>query len=147
MARAQSELRPVTLHKSIPPCHSRVWMNMTAILAQVFSPATRRQCPKLRKMILIPMRLKRNPMANPVKSKYSTGNQMIRTSTRQCKDPSGASVPLPVRQTKMLGHQIRKASCQNVISFSGRRLQARIQAPSPSMGARVVMEQGSCGAI
>ncbi len=57
-------------------------MNMAAILAQVLSPATRRQCPKLRQLILIPMRLKRNPMANPVKSKYSTGNQFGPTKRR-----------------------------------------------------------------
>jgi hypothetical protein len=39
------------------------------------------------------MRLKRNLMANPVKSKYSTGNnQMVRTSTRQHKDPSGVFI-------------------------------------------------------
>ncbi len=36
MARVQSESRPVTHHKSIPPCHSRIWMNLAAILAQVF---------------------------------------------------------------------------------------------------------------
>ncbi len=55
MARAQSESRPVTHHKSILPCHSRIWMNMTAILAQVFSPATRTQCPNMGNEILIPM--------------------------------------------------------------------------------------------
>ncbi len=59
-------------------------------------------------------------MANPVKSKYSTGNLMIRTSTRLRKNPSGAAVLRPVRQKIMLlGHQIRKAFCQNVVSFSG----------------------------
>jgi hypothetical protein len=30
-------------------------MNMAAILAQVFSPATRRQCPNMGNEILIPM--------------------------------------------------------------------------------------------
>jgi hypothetical protein len=119
---AQSESRPVTHHKSIPPCHSRVWMDMAAILAQVFSLATRRQCPKLRKimMVLIAMQLKRISVANPVKSKYSTGIQIKWTSTHQRKNPSGAAVLLPVRQKMMLlGHQIRKASCQNVMSFLG----------------------------
>ena len=62
-------------------------MRVTAILALVVSPATRRQGPNLHEMIVIPMRLKRNPMANPVKSKYSMGNLMIRT-----KNPSGAAV-------------------------------------------------------
>jgi hypothetical protein len=121
MARAQSESRPVTHHKSILPCQSRIWMHIAAILARVFSPATRRQCLKLRKMVPIAMRLKRNPMANPVKSKYSTGNLMIWTSTRQRKNPSGAAVRRSLRQTMMLlGHQIRKASSKKVMSFSGR---------------------------
>ena len=54
-------------------------------------------------------------------SKVTTGDQMIRTSTRLRKNPSGAAVPRPVPQTMMfLGHQIRKASCQIVMSFSGR---------------------------
>ncbi len=53
--------------------------------------------------------------------KFSTGNLMIRTSTRQLKNPSGAAVRRPVLQTMMLlGHLIRKASCQNVTSCSDR---------------------------
>ncbi len=120
-------------------------MRTVAILARVFSPVTRRQCPKLLKMILIPMRPKRNPKANTVKSKFTTGNLMIRTSTRQLKNPSGAAVWRPVQQTMMLlGHQIRKASCQDVMSFSVKALQVRLQAPLPSMGACFVMEHGSC---
>jgi hypothetical protein len=55
MVQAQSESRPVTHHKSIPPCHLRIRMNMAAILAQVFSPATRTQCPNMGNKILIPM--------------------------------------------------------------------------------------------
>jgi hypothetical protein len=120
MARAQFESRPLTLHKSIPPCHSKIWMHIAAILARVFSPAARRQCPKLHKIPMIPMRLKRNPMANPVKSKNSTDNQIIQTSRRPHKKPRSAAVLLLVLQTMMLlGHQIRKTSCHNAMSFSG----------------------------
>jgi hypothetical protein len=55
-----------------------LWMIMAAILAQEFNPATLTQCQKLREKILIPKRLKRNLMTNPVKRKYSMGNLMIR---------------------------------------------------------------------
>jgi hypothetical protein len=38
-AQSDSEFRPITHHNSIPPCHSRIWMHMAAIMARVFSPA------------------------------------------------------------------------------------------------------------
>jgi hypothetical protein len=148
MPRAKSVSRPVTrLHnysamllEDLDAYHSDTGSSIQS--------AIRRQCPKLSKMVLIPMRLKRNPKANPVKSKYSTGNLMNRTSTRQLKNRSGAAVRRPVRQTIMLlGHQSWKASCQNMMSFTPilrvKSLQSRLQAPSPSMGACFIMEQGS----
>ncbi len=70
MARAQFESRPVTHHKLIPPCH----MNMAAILAQVFSPATRTQCPNMGNEILIPMQQFRIPKTTALVQNKSTGS-------------------------------------------------------------------------
>jgi hypothetical protein len=45
---------------------------------------------------------------------------VTRSSTRLRKNPSGAAVRRPVWQTMiLLAHQILKASCQKVMSFSG----------------------------
>ncbi len=76
MARVQSESRPVTHHKSIPPCLSRIWMNimMAAILAQVFSPASRTQCPNMDNEILIQMQQFRITKTTAVVQKKSTGS-------------------------------------------------------------------------
>ena len=65
--------RPVKGHKIILPCQSRVCRRMAAILAPVATLATRSMSPKLRNMILMPMRLKQNQMTAAVKSKNSTG--------------------------------------------------------------------------
>jgi hypothetical protein len=82
--------RPVTGHKIIPPCHSRIKRRMAAILAPLATLATRAMSRKLRNMIPMPMRLKQNQMTTAVKRKHSTGNP-IRTSTRQLKNPRGSA--------------------------------------------------------
>ncbi len=74
MARVQSESQPVSHHKSIPPCCSRVWMNMAANLAQVFSPATRTQCPNMGNEILIPMQQFRITKTTALVQKILTGS-------------------------------------------------------------------------
>ncbi len=84
--------RPLTDHKIIQPCHSRIWRRMAAILAPVATLATRAVSPNLRHMTLMPMLLKQNQMTAAVKSKNSKGN-LIRTSTvtRQLKNPRGSA--------------------------------------------------------
>ncbi len=120
---------------------------MAAILAPVFTPATRTQCPKYRNMIQMPMRLKRNPMTDAVKRKSPTGNLMVNligTSTRQLKNPSCSATVRYLTLQKLSGNLIRKTFCQIATSFWAQSSQARIQATLHSMGAWFVMEQGPC---
>jgi hypothetical protein len=58
-------------------CHSRIWRDKESILAQVFSPSTRTQCPNMGNKVLIPIRQLRIPKTTTFVRRNLTGSLIL----------------------------------------------------------------------